>query len=228
MLLNGVRRPPRAVGEAVRRHLLDTALSLFAESGFAATSIRSIAWTAGVNVASIHYHFVDKEGLYEACLAEPAHEWVQSVAADGAALDEELHQFLTCWIRALADDQILGRRMRLQLRELLEPSGRWSGHVVSNLKVPHTALVAMLCRYLGTAPDDDVHGLAVSIAGLVMQLFTARKFTDALEAVLPCEGVYAERWVERLHAYAMAMVQADVARRQATRAASAGLHGGER
>ena len=48
--------------------ILDAAEALFIELGFAATSLRSIASRADVNLASAHYHFGSKEGLLGACL----------------------------------------------------------------------------------------------------------------------------------------------------------------
>ena len=44
--------------------LLETASVLFAKKGYAATSVREIAATADVNIASINYHFKSKENLY--------------------------------------------------------------------------------------------------------------------------------------------------------------------
>lgn len=54
----------RADGEKTRTKVLDVALPLFAAHGFAGTSIRMISTAAGVNVATLAYHFSDKEGLY--------------------------------------------------------------------------------------------------------------------------------------------------------------------
>jgi AcrR family transcriptional regulator len=55
--------------------ILDSAERLFADGGYAATSLRSIMAEAGVNVAAIHYYFRSKESLLEAVLMrriEPA------------------------------------------------------------------------------------------------------------------------------------------------------------
>lgn len=45
------------------RRILDAAELLFVERGFAATSLRAIASSAGVNLAATHYHFGSKKGL---------------------------------------------------------------------------------------------------------------------------------------------------------------------
>src|SRR5437879_1658789 len=48
-----------------RERILQTAEKLFAEQGYAATSLRQIIGKAGVNVAAIHYHFGSKEDLLD-------------------------------------------------------------------------------------------------------------------------------------------------------------------
>lgn len=60
-----------------RDRILDSAERLFADGGYAATSLRSIMAEAGVNVAAVHYYFRSKESLLEAVLmrrVEPANE----------------------------------------------------------------------------------------------------------------------------------------------------------
>ena len=54
--------------EDTRTKILDTAERLFAEEGFAATSLRTITAEAGVNLASVNYHFGSKEALLFAVL----------------------------------------------------------------------------------------------------------------------------------------------------------------
>jgi AcrR family transcriptional regulator len=48
--------------------ILDAAERLFAEHGFAATSMRTITSEAGVNLAAVHYHFGSKDALILAVL----------------------------------------------------------------------------------------------------------------------------------------------------------------
>ncbi len=50
--------------------LIETAISLFAQKGFAGVSIRELAREANVNSALISYHFGGKEGLYKAVMEE--------------------------------------------------------------------------------------------------------------------------------------------------------------
>jgi TetR/AcrR family transcriptional regulator len=47
-----------------RKQLLEVALRLFAQKGYAATSIREIVDAAGTTAPSLYYYFGSKEGLY--------------------------------------------------------------------------------------------------------------------------------------------------------------------
>ena len=59
-------RIQRADGAEARHQLLAAALRLFADHGFAKTSVHDIAQAAGANVEAIRYSFGDKAGLYRA------------------------------------------------------------------------------------------------------------------------------------------------------------------
>ena len=47
-----------------RERLLDTAERLFAERGFATTSVRDITDGAGANLGAVNYYFRSKDNLY--------------------------------------------------------------------------------------------------------------------------------------------------------------------
>lgn len=54
--------------ENTKEGLIKAAQGLFANHGYAATSVKQIADKAGVNISLVSYHFGGKEGLYKACL----------------------------------------------------------------------------------------------------------------------------------------------------------------
>lgn len=63
-----------SIAADTKEQILDVAERLFAEQGFAGTSLRSVVREANVNLASVHYHFGSKEGLFRAVveyIAEP-------------------------------------------------------------------------------------------------------------------------------------------------------------
>jgi AcrR family transcriptional regulator len=103
-----------------KQRILDVAESLFAEHGFAGTSLRRIIADAGVNLAAVHYHFRSKESLLEAVIVRrtaPLNEErlrlldeVENEAEHAAAsLEEVLQAFLGPPIRLILNSSGEGR-----------------------------------------------------------------------------------------------------------------------
>ena len=65
-----VHLPARSLrkGERTAGRILDTAELVFAEKGYAGTSLRDVANAAGLRIPSLYNHFVSKEALYTAVL----------------------------------------------------------------------------------------------------------------------------------------------------------------
>lgn len=79
----GVGRPRDGNPEETRRGILRAAETSFASSGFVAATTRHVAAAAGVNVATLHYHFGSKEGLYRAVLEEVVRGSLPELPAEG-------------------------------------------------------------------------------------------------------------------------------------------------
>jgi AcrR family transcriptional regulator len=64
------RGPAKSVGRGVGRaeEMLETALALFAEHGYANVTIKDIARSASINSASIYYYYADKAALFHAAI----------------------------------------------------------------------------------------------------------------------------------------------------------------
>ncbi len=62
-----------------KTRILDVAERLFAEHGFNDTSLRLITSAAGVNLASVNYHFGSKKALIQAVLARYMDEFMPSM-----------------------------------------------------------------------------------------------------------------------------------------------------
>src|ERR1700749_3055275 len=66
---------PPPDGAATRLLLLETAGQVFAERGYAEATSKEICERAGTPLASVNYHFGNRDGLYEAVLIA-AHQQV--------------------------------------------------------------------------------------------------------------------------------------------------------
>jgi len=62
------KRNIKLLEPGTRERLLETASHLFAEKGYASTSVREIVARAGVSKPVLYYYFQSKEGLYYAIL----------------------------------------------------------------------------------------------------------------------------------------------------------------
>ena len=65
-LPHGAARSPSAKGEQTRELIVETALRLFHEKGYEATTMRLIAAEAGVSVGNAYYYFPSKQHLVQA------------------------------------------------------------------------------------------------------------------------------------------------------------------
>jgi len=122
-----VRRPRR---EAVRRRLLDAALQVFAERGFAGASLDEVAAAAGLTKGAIYSNFESKDDLFFAMMSDQVSTSIEAIrgvligtAGDarkeqaryeiGRLLTEAFTQqrewelvLLDFWRRAVADEEV--------------------------------------------------------------------------------------------------------------------------
>src|ERR1035438_4426893 len=82
------RRPKR---EVVRRRLLDAALEVFAERGFASANLDQVAAAAGLTKGAIYSNFTSKDDLFFAMMKDQALHRVEAVRAVLAATSPGTH-----------------------------------------------------------------------------------------------------------------------------------------
>jgi AcrR family transcriptional regulator len=90
------------VAEKTRELIVETALRLFRERGFEATTMRAIAAEAGVSVGNAYYYFSSKEQLVQAYYdrAQAAHEAAcREVFASERSFAGRLGGVLRAWVR---------------------------------------------------------------------------------------------------------------------------------
>ena len=72
-----------------KEQILDVAERIFAERGFAGTTLRNVVSEAGVNLAAVHYHFGSKEELFRAVISRIARPVVEQELASLNQLQQE-------------------------------------------------------------------------------------------------------------------------------------------
>ncbi|MEY4344810.1 MAG: hypothetical protein RL032_642 [Pseudomonadota bacterium] len=211
-------KPLRSDGAEARNRLLDAAMRLFAEHGFAKTSTRDIAEAAQVNISSISYYFGDKAGLYRAVFIDPRSnpDIDPTIFEDpNTPLVEVFKSLLGSMVGPLKVADLMQCCAKLHFREMLEPTGVWLEEIDRVIKPAHTGLVHLLCRHLGVAEDDDIHRLAFSITGLAVTLMVSGDPMKALRPSLLSDAQAIDTYTERMAQYAMAMFHAERERRAA-------------
>ena len=116
--------------EATAQAILDAAEEVFADEGFHAAHMGTIAGKAGVSVGTLYNHFADREAMLAGLLA---------------ARRSELLGKLDGGIREAA-----GQPLRTRLRAILNA---FLGHCAAHRKFVHIALQRELGRYQQTYPQ---------------------------------------------------------------------------
>ncbi|UEP38368.1 CerR family C-terminal domain-containing protein [Burkholderia ambifaria] len=158
-----------ARGDETRRRIIDAAIELFGEHGFAGASTRDIAAKAGVNAPALQYYFENKEGVYRACveaIAEigwsvlgPAVEHARAALDAEADVDALIDAFIVI-LRTLADriftvPKTLGQRMFFAREQVgQEPVGA-TDILMKRVRKPLNDVSAELVGRISGRPADD-------------------------------------------------------------------------
>lgn len=123
-------RPGKAAAVDVRETICEVSEQLFAERGYAATSMRTIADAAGVTPAMIHYYFGSKESLLRAVLEEalaPLARIIEKMKSADAVSPDEI-------VRSLMSTVATHPNLPyLVIREVMLPGGIMQAHFARHL-----------------------------------------------------------------------------------------------
>ena len=128
-----------AQSDQTQRALLAAARALFAERGYAATSLAAIAARAGVTRGALHYHFENKAGLFSAVYTEMEGELMQGILQSMAAAEGDEWQRM---LRAI--DTFLDLSTTPALQRVLYVDGP----AVLNSAVPNPAGLSLMRQSL--------------------------------------------------------------------------------
>lgn len=172
MSTKGVGRPKEGNPEETRRAILRAAVDSFARAGFIGATTRNVALQAGVNVATLHYHYGSKEGLYRAVWGEAFKE---KPAVNGHELParERLLSVLASLLEFSAQRPWISR---LALQQLLSPVPV-TGGLPEDSRV--SALRDALATSPGTADAISLHADPEDLARRIVALLDATVVSTA-------------------------------------------------
>lgn len=111
-------RRTKEQAEQTRQTLLEAALSIFSQKGYATTTLEDVAQEAGVTRGAIYWHFGSKAELYAALLdtySARASDIVQAEIAEGGSLVDILRRVFIRLLTAVEGDPSLRAVMEINL-----------------------------------------------------------------------------------------------------------------
>lgn len=176
-------------GRNGRERILAAAVALFAENGYAATSIGQICSDAGVKRTALYWHYDSKEGLFETVLESLNERWIDELRGGAEASANAgtngidlLNTLLDQWRRLVIEQSPMLRLPLLAALELSDHSSRMRDAVVSIWEKSTKALAEGIGESLHMPPDRFTTVANVAIA--LLESAMVRFAVDADASVL--------------------------------------------
>ncbi len=166
-----------------RDRLLTAASRIFAEQGFQESTIADICERAETNIASVNYHFGDKETLYlEAWRYAFNQELDNHPSNGGVAEDAPAEQRLAGRIRSLiarvADQNSYS--FAIINKEMAQPTRLLADILEKEINPQRLKMLALLKECLGqAATEQHIHYCHTSIMGQCFQLLRLKHMKNA-------------------------------------------------
>jgi TetR/AcrR family transcriptional regulator len=183
------RAPRQRDAGATREALLAAATALFADRGFAGTTVDAIAVRARVNKAMINYHFEGKHGLYTAILKRDfgwALTRLTELTSEPIKADEKLSRFVAIF------GELHQRRPGLSammLREAMSGGRELDPSLLPDIRSIFGAVHAIVTQGIaeGTFRDVDPLFMHHTVIGTLAFFFAAKPLRDRMiaEGVVP-------------------------------------------
>ncbi len=158
------------MSQETRDRILGAAGPVFAQHGFETATVRDICERAGVNLASVNYHFGDKHSLYLETVRRAHQLRVQQVPLPAADPDTSWELRLETFIKTLLSRMVGVNaepwQTRLLMREVLQPSQACREMVEDYFRPQTEHLHSILRDGLNEpVPAAELRRLAFSIIG---------------------------------------------------------------
>lgn len=181
-----------------KKRMLEAAISLFAQRGFAAVGVREIAAEAGVNIAMISYYFEGKVGILKEILEEFFNKYMQVFEG----IDDESKTPEDC-VRGLIHNIVHFVRENTELAMVSYNELPLDLPEIAELKAER--ITAMIQRISGLVlrmgfDPSDVFVIAVVGPGLISTIFTNFRLRPVMKHVFPFkyDDAYYERYAETI------------------------------
>lgn len=144
-----------------RAQLIEAAAEIFATHGFHTATVRDICLRAGANIAAVHYHFGDKQGLYTEVMLHAHQQAYEKYPAnlgvtDGAPAAERLAAFIRSFLLRIFAKGPVAWHGRLMAREMIEPTAALDALVREQIRPIARELSGIVRELLGRGADEEL------------------------------------------------------------------------
>jgi AcrR family transcriptional regulator len=165
--------PRHEATETLRARILREATRLFAERGYAATSVREISAAAGCTKPALYYHFGGKEQLFVQTIRHETEE-ITRLIFDVTGLDRPIRELMASGMETFIEHVRLNPMgMRLLMRAELWPDEGQPQYDFESLRATHLELIkGLLARGVdegSVRADVDLEDAAYALAGIFDQ-----------------------------------------------------------
>jgi AcrR family transcriptional regulator len=179
-----------------RQRILDAAVSLFAQKGFAAVGVREIAAEAGVNIAMISYYFEGKIGILREIMEQffdrysLVFDGIDDAAKPPQECVQNLVQNIVDFVRENTELSMVSyNELPLDIPEIAELKAE---RIIAIIK-----RISGLVRRMGLDPKDN---FLITVVGpsLISMIFTNFRFRPVLKHVFQFkfDDAYYKRYTE--------------------------------
>jgi AcrR family transcriptional regulator len=199
--------------ERTRHRLLTAASRIFAEKGFQEATIAEICEQAQTNIASVNYHFRDKETLYLESWRFAFNRELSQYPPDGgvsrdAAPEKRLAALIHSLIERVADED--GHSFAILYKEMARPTRLLADILEKEIEPQRSQMFALLRECLGhEAEERHLQFCHDSIMGQCFQLLRLKQIQLARQRrQLPVSNGDIKAYADHVVQFSLAGIQA--------------------
>jgi TetR/AcrR family transcriptional regulator, regulator of cefoperazone and chloramphenicol sensitivity len=188
--------------------LIYAAGEVFAEKGFEAASVREICSRAGTSLASIGYHFGDKDSLFTevvkaASCAPPSTDEIEW--PPGIPPAEKLRELIRAQLTAILDSSLPRWADQLMVRVMAEPTHPTLEFVVESVRPKFEQLFSVVGELLppGTS-QSELHMAGISIFAQCMHYRIQATLTKLIVGEEEYRGYTLDRLADHITRFSLA------------------------
>lgn len=198
-----------------KQRILEAAISLFAQKGFAAVGVREIAREADVNIAMISYYFEGKVGILKSVLGEFFDQYsrmLRAAVTEDKAIDEVIRRLISHMIDFVRENTELAivayNELPLDLPELAELKTEKITQMID--------ILSGLIKRFGLDPEDTYH-LGMIGPSLISMVFMNFRIQSILKNVFKVkfDDAYYDDFKETIATLFLAGIQGFAAQKRA-------------